>query len=69
MEKKRTCSMKPHNLCWPQEHACALASIITMHTTEERIFLVASFIETKSYVQVQHAFLAHFKGSYRKKPS
>ncbi len=48
---------------------CALASIVTMYTTKERIFLVAPFIETKSYVQVQRAFLAHFKRSYRKKPS
>ncbi len=67
--KKQTCSMKLRNLCWPQQHACALASIVTMYTTEERIFLVASFIETKSYVQVQRAFLAHFKCSYHKKPS
>ncbi len=69
MEKKRMCFMKPRNLCCPQQHACALASIVTMYTTEERIFLLASFIETKSYGQVQRAFLAHFKCSYRKKPS
>ncbi len=61
--------MKPHNLCWPQQHACVLATIVTMFTAEERIFLVASFIEMKIYVQVQRAFLAHFKGSYHKKPS
>ncbi len=61
--------MKPHKLCCPQQHTCALASIITMYTTEELIFLVVSFIKTKSYVQVQRAFLAHFKCSYRKKPS
>ncbi len=61
--------MKTRHLCWPQQHAYALASIVTMYTTEERIFLVASFIKTKSYVQVQCAFLAHFKCSYRIKPS
>ncbi len=67
--KKSTCSMKPRNLCWLQQHACALASIVTKYTTKERIFLVVSFVETKSYVQVQHAFLAHFKCNYRKKTS
>ncbi len=61
--------MKLRNLCWPQQHPCTFASIITMYTTEERIFLVALFIETKSYVQVQHPFLAHFKSGYHKKPN
>ncbi len=59
--------MKPHNLCWPQQWACA--RIVAMYTAEECIFLVTSFIEMKSYVPVQRAFLAHFKCSYRKKPS
>ncbi len=61
--------MKPRNLCWPQQHKCALANIFTMYTTKERIFLVTLFIEMKSYVQVQRVFLAHFKCSYRKKLS
>ncbi len=61
--------MKPDNVHHVVERSVQSSLIVKMYATEERVFLVKTYYETKSIVTVERAFKKHFKCPHRKIPA